>query len=55
MVPFTNNQAERNLRSAKTKLKVTGCFRTLNGAASYARIQSFIATCRKQKQNLGSG
>ena len=52
MVPFTNNQAERDLRPAKTKLKVAGCFRTFSGAATYARIQSFIATCRKQKQNL---
>ena len=52
IVPFTNNQAERDLRPAKTKLKVAGCFRTFNGAATYARIQSFIATCRKQKQNV---
>ena len=51
IVPFTNNQAERDLRPAKTKLKVAGCFRTFNGAATYARIQSFIATCRKQKQS----
>ncbi len=52
VVPFTNNQAERDLRPAKTKLKVAGCFRTGTGAATYARIQGFIATCRKQKQNL---
>jgi len=52
VVPFTNNQAERDLRPAKGKLKVAGCFRTCNGAATYARIQSFIATCRKQKHNL---
>ncbi len=52
IVPFTNNQAERDLRPAKGKLKVAGCFRTFSGAATYARIQSFIATCRKQKQNL---
>jgi transposase len=52
VVPFTNNQAERDLRPAKGKLKVAGCFRTCNGAATYARIQGFIATCRKQQQNL---
>ncbi len=52
IVPFTNNQAERDLRPAKGKLKVAGCFRTFNGAATYARTQSFIATCRKQKQNI---
>lgn len=52
LVPFTNNQAERDLRPAKGKQKVAGCFPTFNGAATYARIQAFIATCRKQKQNL---
>lgn len=52
LVPFTNNQAERDLRPAKGKQKVAGCFRTLNGAATYARIQAFIATARKQKQNV---
>lgn len=52
VVPFTNNQAERDSRPAKRKLKVAGCFPTATGAATYARIQGFIATCRKQKQNL---
>ena len=52
LVPFTNNLAERELRPAKGKLKVAGCFRTFGGAATYARIQSFMATCRKQKQNI---
>jgi transposase len=52
IVPFTNNHAERDLRPAKTKQKVAGCFRTFSGAATYARIQSFMATCRKQKQSI---
>ena len=52
VVPFTNNQAERDLRPAKGKQKVAGCFRTFSGAATYARIQAFIATARKQKQNI---
>ncbi len=52
IVPFTNNQAERDLRPAKGKQKVAGCFRTFSGAATYARIQSFMATCRKQNQNI---
>jgi transposase len=50
-VPFTNNLAERDIRPAKTKLKVAGCFRTLKGARIYARINSVIATIRKQKLN----
>lgn len=50
-VPFTNNLAERDIRPAKTKLKVAGCFRTLKGAQVYARIHSFISTVRKHKLN----
>ena len=51
-VPFSNNQAERDIRPIKTKLKVAGCFRTTQGANRYARIQGFISTCRKQKVNV---
>ena len=47
-VPFTNNQAERDLRPAKVRQKVSGCFRTDQGAAVYARLQAVISTCRKQ-------
>lgn len=51
-VPFTNNEAERAVRPAKTKQKVSGCFRTVDGANIYARIQGFIATARKKQLNL---
>jgi transposase len=51
-VPFSNNQAERDIRPAKTKQKVAGCFRTTQGAERYARIQGFISTCRKQQLNV---
>lgn len=50
-VPFTNNLAERDIRPAKSKLKVAGCFRTLDGAKAYARIHSFISTVRKHQYN----
>lgn len=46
-VPFTNNIAERDIRPLKTKLKVSGCFRTLQGARHYARIKSFCSTAKK--------
>ncbi|MCS6993600.1 MAG: IS66 family transposase, partial [Anaerolineales bacterium] len=37
---------------AKVKQKVSGCFRTLQGATIYARLQSLIATCKKQQRNV---
>ena len=51
-VPFTNNQAERDIRPVKGKIKIAGCFRTQTGAKHYARIQAFISTARKQGQNV---
>lgn len=46
-MPFTHNQGARDLRPAKVKLKVSGCFRTPSGARVYARLQATISTFRK--------
>lgn len=51
-IPFTNNQAERDIRCLKTKQKVATSFHTMKGAQNYARIQGFISTARKHKVNV---
>ena len=51
-IPFTNNQAERDIRCLKTKQKVATSFRTFKGAQNYARIQSFVSTSRKHGMNV---
>lgn len=51
-VPFSNNQAERDIRCLKTKQKVATNFQTFKGAQHYARIQSFTSTLRKHSMNV---
>jgi transposase len=46
-LPFTNNEAERAFRMMKVRVKISGCFRTLEGARRHARIRSYISTLRK--------
>ena len=50
-VPPTNNDSEKALRPAKTKLKVSGCFRSESGAENYATVGSVIQTAIKNGQN----
>lgn len=50
--PFTNNEAERDLHMVKCKQKISGGFRTSQGAAQFARIRGFINTARKQGWNI---
>ncbi|MBQ9184583.1 MAG: IS66 family transposase [Bacteroidales bacterium] len=50
-VPPTNNDSEKALRPAKTKVKVSGCFRSEIGVENYATVGSVIQTAIKNKQN----
>ncbi|MDR2656990.1 MAG: transposase [Oscillospiraceae bacterium] len=50
--PYTNNQAERDLRHCKTKQKVSGCSRMWGGLTDYCKIRSLIDTVRKRGEDV---
>lgn len=51
-VPFTNNEAERSLRMAKLHDKISGCFRTFDGAKAFCVLRSYIQSATKNDLNV---
>jgi transposase len=49
-VPFDNNLCERDLRMIKLQQKISGCWRTRDGAERFLKLRAYLSTARKHDQ-----
>lgn len=51
-VPFSNNMSEKDLRTCKTRQKMSGGFRTEEGRQMFCNIKSVIETAKRRGMNI---